>query len=151
LRSLRIATAPRLASLRAVAVGPEPDSRRAVREPGLAFNDAIARQDLVALAGLMTADHTFIDVDENVAVGREVMLKAWKAFFASYPDYRNCWSGVTVNGATLIATGRSICATEPDLDGPAIWTATIRAERVAEWRIYADTPEKRAERGLDPA
>jgi ketosteroid isomerase-like protein len=103
-----------------VPVDPGTEARYAVRETGLAFNDAITRRDLVALGGLMTDDHTFIDTDDNVLSGREDVLNAWRGFFEAFPDYRNVWRNLIVKREMLIAVGRSTCATEPELDGPAI-------------------------------
>jgi ketosteroid isomerase-like protein len=114
-----------------------------------AFNDAITRRDLAALRGLMTDDHTFIDTDDNAVRGREAVLDAWAGFFEAFPGYRNVWADVSVSGDTLVAVGRSVCAGEPRLDGPAIWAATIRGDRVAVWRVYDDTPENRTRLGLD--
>jgi hypothetical protein len=76
------------------------------------------------------------------------VLKAWKGFLGAFPDYRNDWSEVTVVGDNLIAVGRSVCSTEPALDGSAIWTARAVADKVSEWRVYEDTPANRARLGL---
>jgi ketosteroid isomerase-like protein len=121
----------------------------AVERTALAFNDAITSRDLVALGSLMTGDHTFIDTAGTVLSGRERVLSAWKGFFEAFPDYANRWTDLTVNGETLIAIGRSVCASEPELDGPAIWTATVRAGKVSQWRVYEDTPENRTMLGAD--
>ena len=99
----------------------------------------------------MTGDHTFIDSAGTVLSGRERVLRAWEGFFEAFPGYANIWTDLAVNGETLIAVGRSVCASEADLDGPAIWTATIRAGKVSRWRVYEDTPENRAELGVDLA
>jgi ketosteroid isomerase-like protein len=96
----------------------------------------------------MTDDHTFIDTEENVLSGREDVLSAWRGFFEAFPDYRNVWTDLTVKGEMLIAVGHSTCATEPELDGPAIWTATVRTDGVSLWRVYTDTPENRIQLGL---
>ena len=53
------------------------------------------------------------------------------------------------SGDELIAIGRSVCAIDPELDGPAIWTANVRGNRVSEWRVYEDTPENRLRLGID--
>jgi ketosteroid isomerase-like protein len=95
------------------------------RAPAIAFNEAINRRDLHSLSRLMTDDHTFIDSDDNVLAGKEEVLNAWEGFFDAFPDYRNEWSKVIPTGDALTAVGRSVCSTEPALDGPAIWTATI--------------------------
>ena len=114
------------------------------RRAAIAFNEAVNRRDLDSLDRLMTDDHTFIDSEDNVLTGKEQVLKAWKGFFNEFPDYRNDWSKVIRIGGTLTAVGRSVCSTEPALDGPAIWTARIRDDRVSEWRVYEDTPGNRA-------
>ena len=115
------------------------DPRRAV----LAFNAAINARDVTALDRLMTDDHALIDSVGRAIAGREEVLRAWRGFFDAYPDYRNIWSDVQPIGRVVIATGRSSCATEPLLDGPAIWAAKTRGERVSEWRIYEDTAANR--------
>ena len=96
----------------------------------------------------MADDHTFIDSDDNVLSGKEEVLKAWEGFFEAFSDYRNEWSKVTPIGGTLTAVGRSVCSTEPALDGPAIWTARIGDGKVSEWRVYEDTPANRARLGI---
>jgi uncharacterized glyoxalase superfamily protein PhnB/ketosteroid isomerase-like protein len=120
----------------------------AAYETALAVNDAINRRDLVALRGLLTADHTFIDSAANVLRGAENVLHAWTGFFEAFPDYRNVWTDLTLNGDLVVAIGHSICATEPQLDGPAIWTAAVRGDMVSTWRVYDDTPGNRARLGL---
>jgi hypothetical protein len=97
----------------------------------------------------MTDGHTFIDTAGHVLTGRERVLSAWKGFFGTFPDYENVWTDLTMRAETVIATGRSLCASEPELDGPAIWTATIHAGRVSLWRVYEDTPGNRTELGID--
>jgi ketosteroid isomerase-like protein len=115
-----------------------------------AFNDAINQRDLDSLGELMTDDHRFIDSDDNVFAGQNDVLEAWRGFFEAFPDYRNEWSKVTPRGDTLIAVGRSVCSAEPALDGPAIWTARTVGDKVAEWRVYEDTPTNRSRLGLAP-
>ena len=114
----------------------------------IAFNEAINRRDLDSLDRLMADDHTFIDSDDNVLSGKEEVLKAWEGFFEAFSDYRNDWSKVMPVGGTLTAVGRSVCSTEPALDGPAIWTARIGEGKVSEWRVYEDTPANRARLGI---
>jgi len=99
----------------------------------------------------MTHDHAFIDSDNNVRSGKNDVLNAWRGFFEAFPDYRNLWASVTSGDGVLIAIGRSVCASEPQLDGPAIWTAKTRGERVSEWRVYEDTLENRTLLGVEPA
>jgi ketosteroid isomerase-like protein len=114
----------------------------------VAFNEAINRRDLHALDELMTDGHKFIDSDGNVLAGRKRVLEAWQGFFEAFPDYRNEWARVIPMGSTVIAVGRSVCSTEPALDGPAIWTARTADGKLSEWRVYEDTPSKRSRLGI---
>ncbi len=114
----------------------------------IAFNEAVNRRDLEALAALITDDHTFVDSAGSVLAGKAAVLAAWNGFFESFPDYRNDWSEVTSKDATVTAIGRSACSTEPALDGPAIWTARASDGKVSEWRVHEDTPANRRHLGI---
>jgi ketosteroid isomerase-like protein len=109
----------------------------------VAFNEAINARDLDALRALMADGHRFVDSAGTVVAGTERVLGAWRGFFDAFPDYRNEWVEAIPTRGRLIALGRSVCATAPDLDGPAIWTATISDGKVAEWRVMDDTPANR--------
>jgi ketosteroid isomerase-like protein len=108
----------------------------------LAFNERINNQDLVGLAAMMTEDHTFIDSSDEVHVGKEQMVAGWKDFFESYPDYINHFAFLETRGDWVYILGHSTCSYKP-LHGPAIWTARVVGERVAEWRVYLDTEPNR--------
>jgi ketosteroid isomerase-like protein len=99
----------------------------------LRFNEKINQRDLDGLVNLMTDDHQFIDnsgdVDKN-------MKEGWRGFFRKYPDYRNIFTSVTVKDNVAIMIGYSTCSNEPRLNGPSMWTAKVRNERVSEWRVY---------------
>ena len=114
----------------------------------IAFNDGINRRDLGTLADLMTDGHRFVDSDEKLLAGKAEVLRAWEGFFAAFPDYRNEWDEVMAIEGTVIALGRSVCSTEPTLDGPAIWTVKTAGDKVSEWRVYEDTPANRGRLGL---
>jgi ketosteroid isomerase-like protein len=126
------------------------DLHRAAHRTVLAFNDAITRRDLASLSSLMTDDHAFIDAETNVFSGKDEVLNAWKGFFEAFPDYRNVWARVASADRLVIAMGRSVCASEPQLDGRAIWTAKTRGEQVSEWRVYEDTLDNRIRLGIEP-
>lgn len=102
----------------------------------LAFNEKINQQDLKGLSTLMTDDHTFIDNSGDVTKGKDEMIKGWQNFFDSYPDYQNIFTSVIVNDGVVVINGYSTCSNEPKLNGPSIWTAKIRGDKVSQWRVY---------------
>ena len=114
----------------------------------LRFNGCITNRDIDALAALMTDDHRFIDPAGHVVAGKASVLKAWKGFFAAFPDYRNVFGQMVVSGGVVVITGHSTCS-DKRLDGPALWRARVRDGRVAEWQVYEDTPEHRSELRLE--
>lgn len=124
--------------------GPEPDPVWvAVR-----FNECINRRDPDALSELMSHDHSFVDAEGGVISGRQPCLDGWRVFFASFSDYRNIFTSVTARGDVATAVGHSVCS-EPSLAGPTLWTAVVRHDKVAEWRVYVDTPEARARLAIE--
>jgi ketosteroid isomerase-like protein len=103
----------------------------------LRFNEGINQQDLEGLAELMTDDHTLIVIANNkgeATKGKNLVKEGWREFFKKYPDYRNIFTSVTVQGNVVVMVGYSTCSFKP-LDGPNIWTAKIRGGRVSEWRV----------------
>jgi ketosteroid isomerase-like protein len=108
----------------------------------LLFNECINGRDIEGLSGLMTDDHTFIDRRNEVDRGKESMTRGWMRFFAQFPEYQNTFTRVESRGDLVILLGYADWTRggEPD---HVIWTATIRDDLVAEWRIHDDTPENR--------
>lgn len=109
----------------------------------LAFNGRINAGDVVGLASLMTRNHVFIDSAGTRLSGRATCRRAWERFFESFPDYRNHFESLATTEDRVTILGRSTCS-DPRLEGRAIWTARIRGGKVAEWRVYEDTPDRRA-------
>lgn len=112
------------------------------KEIALRFNACINNRDIQGLASLMTDDHTFIDSADNAVRGKAQVVEAWESFFAMFPDYRNIFERVESRNQFVAVLGRSTCS-EQQLDGPALWTARVKGDQVAEWRVYHDTPENR--------
>jgi ketosteroid isomerase-like protein len=102
------------------------------------FNDCINRQDLDALAGLMSEDHVFVDSSHEVHAGKETMVAGWKQFFKDYPDYQNHFEHIEARDNLVVIVGHSTCS-HKSLDGPALWTARVIDGLVQEWRVYEDT------------
>ena len=113
------------------------------------FNDRIGAADLDGLAAMMAQDHVFIDTAGTEIRGREACVAAWREFFAMFPGYRNVFASVRVAGSTVTMVGHSEGSSLPELNGPAIWTAEIRGDRVAGWRVWEDTAATRAHLRMD--
>jgi ketosteroid isomerase-like protein len=101
------------------------------------FNDRINQRDLEGLAELMTDDHTLVVIANNkgeTTKGKTIVKEGWREFFKKYPDYRNIFTGVTIQNNIVVLVGYSSCSFKL-LDGPNMWTAKIRGERISEWRV----------------
>lgn len=90
----------------------------------------------------------FIAIPGEVTKGRERMKKGWTDFFNHFPDYRNIFLRTESRGNLVIMIGYSECSYEA-LHGPAIWTAIIEEEKVAEWRVYEDTKQNRQQLDIE--
>ena len=115
----------------------------------LLFNERINARDVEGLAALMTDDHTFADRENRVFSGRDAMTRGWARFFEELPDYRNVFDRLVSLGEVVVVTGHATWSKGGPPD-PALWVAKIRGDRIAEWRILADTGENRALLGLTP-
>lgn len=113
----------------------------------IAFNEQINNRDLDGLARLMTDDHTFIDTADHAIRGKSDCLEAWRGFFKAFPDYWNAFDRIVVEDNRVIVVGRSSCS-DVRLDGPALWVAQTRDDKLAEWRVYEDTPANRRTLGI---
>ena len=113
----------------------------------VAFNDHINNRDLAGLAILMTDDHTFIDTAGHAIRGKPACLDAWRGFFTSFPDYRNVFDRLVLEDTRVVVVGRSSCS-DVRLDGPALWVAKASDDKIAEWRVYEDTPTNRRLLGI---
>lgn len=115
----------------------------------LLFNEAINRRDRDALLSLVTDDHRFIDSAGHVTSGRDAVGRAWSGFFSAFPDYQNVFDAIESREDLVLIRGRSVCS-HAELHGPAIWTARITDDKVAEWRVYADDDDTRGALGCAP-
>jgi len=108
----------------------------------LQFNECINQQDIVGLSNLMTDDHAFIDRDNKKITSKFEMIKSWANFFRMFPKYKNTFKKVKTMENLVVMLGYAYWNEENSLD-PAIWTARIENDKVAEWRIYYDNKESR--------
>jgi uncharacterized protein (TIGR02246 family) len=110
------------------------------------FVRAINRQDVEALAELMTAEHRFIDSLGTAVEGREAMRVAWTAYFRMVPDYAIAVEETLCDGPVVVMLGMARGTYSPDgklrkenqWETPAALRAFIEDGKVAEWRVYAD-------------
>jgi predicted SnoaL-like aldol condensation-catalyzing enzyme len=113
----------------------------------LLFNEQINNRDLQGLAGLMTENHTLIVRGGEMVKGREANTRCWNLFFDEFPRYRNTFERLESRDNLVIIVGHAYWSETQPYD-PAIWTARIEDDRVAEWRISDDTPQNRKELGI---
>lgn len=111
------------------------------------FNDCINAQDIEGLSRWMTDDHVFIDKAGSAVSGKSACLRAWRSFFAAFPDYRNTFDRMQASGDAVIIAGSSSCS-DPRLAGRALWTARIHGMRISEWRVFEDTRGNRERLGV---
>ena len=111
-----------------------------------AFIRAINRQDVDALAELMTDEHRFIDSLGNVVKSRDKMRTGWAKYFRMVPDYTVAIEETFCDGPVVVMLGMAQGTYTPDgkLKPENCWTtptafrAYIEEQKVAEWRVYAD-------------
>ena len=104
------------------------------------FNDYINSRDLNGLSKLMTDDHTL--VTNSILQGKGKVLEAWREFFKLLPDYKNTFNIIELQDDFVRVIGHSTCS-DKRLDGPALWMVKVQGNKIAEWRVYDDTPENR--------
>lgn len=117
------------------------------KQTALMFNECINARDLEGLVALMSDDHTFIDRDDGRHEGKDRMSRGWREFFDEFPDYRNTFVRVQSREDLVVVLGYAEwkAGGEPD---HVIWTATIRDDLVAAWRVLRDTEANRELLGL---
>jgi ketosteroid isomerase-like protein len=125
-------------------------SRSSNTDVAFRFVEAINRLELDTLTDLMTEDHTFVDLSGDRHEGRETMRDGWREYMTSFPEYMIHVSEVYEVGDTVFLVGRTTGShlklpREVEFREPIIWAAQIRDGRVAEWRLYDDTPGNRCE------
>jgi len=108
----------------------------------LLFNECINNRDIDALTSLMAEDYVFIDSSNDVQSGKELNVKGWTDFFNLYPDYVNHFRLLESREDLVLVIGHSTCSFDP-MDGPALWTARVENDLIAEWRVYLDTAENK--------
>lgn len=109
----------------------------------LLFNECINNRDLEGLVQLMSEDHALYVFGRQETEGITPSREAWRGFFATYPDYLNHFVRVDSDGENVAIVGHSTCPSEPELHGPALWSAVVQDDLLTEWQVCQDTPEQR--------
>ena len=108
------------------------------------FVDRINAGNSEGLMELQTDDFTLIDYEGKVFQGRN----GWNDYFTESPDYKLHMKHLITSGDGVAILGRttgSHVAPEVEEKETILWTAEIRDDLVAEWRLYSDTAEFESE------
>ncbi len=116
------------------------------------FVRAINRQNVDALASLMTLDHRFTDSLGNTVVSREAMRAGWAGYFGMVPDYSLAIEETYADGPGVVMLGvaqgtyrgKTGLLPENRWQTPIAIRAQIEYGFIAEWRVYADNEPLRA-------
>jgi ketosteroid isomerase-like protein len=116
------------------------EKRDNAKSVALKFVEVINAGDSEALIKLQTEDFTLIDMTGDVYRGRD----GWQDYFSSYPKYRIHVQHVLMSGNGVAIIGKTTDSHVPpevEEKETVLWTAEIRDDLVAEWRIYSDIEE----------
>jgi peptidase E/ketosteroid isomerase-like protein len=110
------------------------------------YINKINNHDINGIIDLMSDDHTFIDSMGINTRGKETMRAAWDTYLTFFPDYRiNAKEIICKNGMVAIfGTAKGTLSTdgkilpENGFEIPASWTAVVKDNKIAKWRVYAD-------------
>ncbi|KYK33585.1 MAG: hypothetical protein AYK19_13380 [Theionarchaea archaeon DG-70-1] len=112
----------------------------ALKSIALKFVEVINTGDPERLTALQTEDFTLIDMEGDVERGRQ----GWHGYFSSCPEYTIHVQKVLRGGNGVAIIGRTTGShVPPEVEEKwnILWTAEIRDNLVAEWRIYTDIEE----------
>ena len=95
-----------------------------------------------------------IVLDEQPLQGSDRNVEAWRGYMTTFPNYVIYPQRLSGNGTQVAVLGRTTGSHLglPDEDErklSVIWRADVRDAKVSRWQILPDTPERRAELGLD--
>ena len=114
------------------------DAQATVRE----FVSRINAHDAAGIIALCTDDHVFVDSLGFQLSSVNQIERAWRGYFALFPDYRVEIASMVSAGGLVLACGSAAATHEPSgkrWQIPAAWRAKVVGARVAEWQVYADT------------
>ena len=106
----------------------------------LKFVEIINKGDSKELIKLQTEDFTLIDMAGDTYQGRD----DWKDYFTTYPKYKIHTQHILTSGNAIAIIGKTTGShIQPELEQKetVLWTAEIRNNQVAQWRIYSNIEE----------
>jgi ketosteroid isomerase-like protein len=116
------------------------DKIERIKSIALKFVDIINKGNSEGLMTLQAEDFVLIDYEGEVSRGRS----GWNDYFTAYPDYKIHVNHIITSGNGVAILGRTSGShVSPEVEDreTILWTAEIRDDLVAEWRLYSDTEE----------
>ena len=101
------------------------------------FVAAVNARDLTTLAAMTTDDFAYIDSWREGIVGREKVLAAVEALFASDPDFAIDVERMSFRNPHVLMSG-TISSTLFAESRRAVWRAICDGDRLAEWQSWAE-------------
>ncbi len=91
------------------------------------FIRAINRQDVDAMAELMTGEHRFVDSLGDVVIGRPTMRAGWTGYFRMVPDYTIAVEETYSDGPVVImlGTAQGRYSTDGSLKPESRWSTPV--------------------------
>lgn len=120
----------------------------------VSFVDQINRQDLDALAALMSTDHRLEVFDEEPLAGRSANTNAWRGYFESFPRYAIYPHRITESNGRVAILGHTTGShlglpDDEERTLTLIWIADVDNGTVTRWKLVEDSPTNRTAWGLD--
>lgn len=134
----------------------EVTSTRPAADVARSFVDRVNAHDVAGVMALTTDDHVFVDATGAVHP-RAVLRQGWTQYFAAFPDYRVDIDEAIGDGPVVVLLGQASGTFAGDAHArglrafriPAAFKATVRGDRLAEWRVYCDVEPMLRAMGLD--
>ena len=111
------------------------------------YKNHLNNRDTRGLSAIITDTLVFIDSSGHTIMGKRACLEAWDGFCKLFPDYHHVFEEVVVGGNKVCIRGHSTCS-DRRVQGPVLWSAKIKNEKVDEWRVYKDIEVNRELLGL---
>lgn len=95
----------------------------------------------LAIVSLCAPDHILTDSLGAILHGEDEILKAWRGYFALFPDYRVELESLASAGSVVLMCGwasGSLRGSGVPWRIPAAWRSETRGNSIASWQVFAD-------------